>query len=287
LRDFLTACSFFRLRTALCLALVLMLQGCPLDELLPKAKDDLTLAEEALSVRDIGDAEMYLERYLRKNPDGQDRWEVWLQLLSISLDIRQDKPTAGEYLEIMLMEFGDDPPKRRHIQLALANLYKDMRQFSRASALWEVLATDLGLSDEERAVVYRELSHSYLLRLEFTPATDILDLCLQLDVRQDTKADCLYALAETQMLTQKLAESEEALRDLVRLTDISEERRVLATFNLADVLEQRDKLEEAARLFESIRESYPNTKVVEIRLGTLKNKMGDGKKPGKKGNTKK
>ena len=277
---------FFR-RTLLALWLSITLSGCPLDELIPKAKDDLTMAEIAMSVRDIGDAEMYLERYLRKNPDGQDRWEVWLQLLSISLDIRQDKPTAGEYLEIMLMEFGNDPPKRRHIQLALANLYKEMRQYSRAATLWEILATDRDLSDEERAVVYRELSHSYLLRLEFTPATDILELCLQLDVRQDTKADCLYALAETQMLTQKLAESEEALRDLVGLTDISDERRVLATFTLADVLEQRDKLAEAASLFESIRESYPNTKVVEIRLGTLKNKMGDGKKPGKKGTTRK
>lgn len=256
----------------------LILSGCSLEQLLPKDKDDLTLAEEALSERDIGDAEMYLERYLRKNPDGQDRWEVWLQLLSISLDLRQDKATAGEYLEIMLREFAGDPPKRRHIQMLLAGLYKDMQIYPRASALWEVLATDPDLSSEERAIVYRELSHAYLRRLEFTTATDILGLCLQLDVRQDTKADCLYALAETQMLTHKLDESEQALRDLLSLTDISAERRVLATFTLADVLEQQDKLKEAAKLFESIRETYPNTKVVEVRLGALKNKMTGGKK---------
>jgi tetratricopeptide (TPR) repeat protein len=259
----------------------LLLVGCPLEELLPRVKDDLTLAEEALSERDIGDAEMYFERYLRKNPDGEDRWEVWLQLLSISLDIRQDKATAGDYLEIMLSEFNADPPKRRHIQMALAGLYKDMRLYFRAFLLWEALATDPGLSSEERALVYRELSHAYLRRLEFTSATDILGLCLQLDVRPDTKADCLYALAETQMLTDKLGESEQALRDLLLLTDISTDRRVLATFILADVLEQRDKLQEAASLFESIRETYPNTKVVTVRLSALKDKMG-AKKSGKK-----
>jgi tetratricopeptide (TPR) repeat protein len=259
----------------------LLLIGCVLEHLLPAAKDDLTLAEAALNERDLGDAEMYFQRYLRKNPDGEDRWEVWLQLLSISLDMRQDKATAGDYLEIMLLEFHADPSRRRHIQMALANLYRDMRLFSRAFRLWEVLAMAPDLSSEDRALVYRELSHAYLRRLEFTPATDILGLCLQLDVRPDTKADCLYALAETQMLTDNLEESEQALRDLLLLADVSGERRVLATFTLADVLEQRGKLQEAASLFESIRETYPNTKVVTVRLGALRDKMSE-KKNGRK-----
>lgn len=264
-----------RLIGALLLAL-LLLPGCVPEQFLPKAKpkDDLALAEAAFSVRDIGDAEMYFQRYLRKNPSGEDRWEVWLQLLSISLDIRQDKATAGEYLEIMLLEFGADPSRRRHIQMALAGLYRDMRMFSRAFFFWEALATDPGLSSEDRALVYRELAHAYLRRLEFTPATDILGLCLQLDVRPDTKADCLYALAETLMLTEQLEESEQALRDLLDLGGVSRARRVLATFILADVLEQQDKLQEAATLFESIRDSYPNTRVVTVRLGALKEKMG-------------
>jgi len=258
-----------------------LLGGCVPEQLRPVAKDDLTLAEEALSERDIGEAEMYFQRYLRRNPDGEDRWEVWQQLLSISLDMRQDRATAGEYLEVMLLEFQADPARRRHIQMTLADLYKDMRLFSRAFRLWEILATDPDLSSEDRAQVYRELSHAYLRRLEFTPAIDILGLCLQLDVRPDTKADCLYALAETQMLTDNLAESEQALRDLLAMSDVSRERRVLATFTLADVLEQRDKLQEAASLLESIRESYPNTRVVTVRLGALRDKMSE-KKNGKK-----
>ncbi len=274
--------SFFRSAVLVLLLTVLALSGCRPEEFFVKEKDDLSRAEEALSERDIGDAEMYFERYLRKNPDGADRWEVWLQLLSISLDIRQDKATAGEYLEIMLREFAGEGPKRRHIQMALAGLYKDMQVYSRAAALWEALAADAELSPEERALAYRELSRAYLRRLEFTPATDILGLCLQLDVRQDTKADCLYALAETQMLTHKLDASEQALRDLLGLGGIAVERKVLAAFTLADVLEQQEKFKEAEELFESIRESYPNTNVVEVRLGALKKKMGGKKSGGKK-----
>ena len=240
-------------------------------------RDDLALAEIAIKERDIGDAEMYFERYLRKNADGIRRWEVWQQLLTISEDIRQDKGTAREYLEIMLLEFEDDAPRRQWIQMKLADLSRDMRDYPRAVVLWEALATDPDLPSEHLAEVYRELSHAYLRRLEFTLATDVLNLCLQLDVQTDTKADCLYALAETQMLTDELAASEKALRDLLSLFDASPDRRVLATFMLADVLEQQDKLKEAEELFESIRGLYPNGKVVEIRLGALKSKNGGRK----------
>jgi tetratricopeptide (TPR) repeat protein len=265
---------FFRLAFGALLLTTLLLSGCVLENFFPKLQNDLALAEEARSERNIGDAEMYFQRYLRKKPDGEDRWEVWLQLLSISLDIRQDKVSAGDYLEVMLLEFYADPPKRRYIQMALADLYKDMRMFSRALFLWETLAADTGLSYEELALVYRELSRAYLRRLEFTSAIDILGLCLQLNVRPDTKADCLYALAETQMLIEELADSEQTLRDLLRLPGISAERRVLTTFTLADVLEQRGSLQEAASFFESIRETYPNTRVVTVRLNALRDKMG-------------
>ena len=271
--------AWFRVIFALVLlASIPFFAGCPLDASSAK-KDDLYLADKAFDERDIGDAEMYFERYLRKNPEGEDRWDVWLQLLAISLDIRQDKSTAAEYLEIMLREYTDDTSKRRLIQKHLADLYKDIHAYPRATVLWEALASDPDLISEERAVVYRELSHAYLRRLEFTAAIDVLDLCLQLDVRPDTKVDCFYALAETQMLTYKLAESEKALRELLSIEGASPDRRVLATFFLADVLEQREKWKEAMELFESIRETYPNAKVIEVRLGALKNKLsGKGTK---------
>lgn len=265
----------------ICLWLPVLLAGCPLEQG-SGDRDDVALAEAALNDRDIGDAEMYFERYLRKNPAGEKRWEVWRQLLSISLDVRQDKATTAEYLEIMLTEFKDDAPKRRRIQMGLASIFNDMRDYTRAVSLWETLAADPDTPAITLAAVYRELSHAYLRRLEFTPATEVLGLCLQLEVPRETQADCYYALAETQMLTGELVESEKALRQLLQLEEVAEERRVLAVFMLADVLEQQERLSEAAGLFESIRETYPNARVIEIRLGALKNKTGSKTTPAPK-----
>jgi tetratricopeptide (TPR) repeat protein len=262
------------------LGLLFLLQSCPFDKSAADG-DDLSLAEAALNERDISDAAMYFERYLRKNPTGIKRWEVWWQLLSIALDIRRDKRTASEYLEIMLAEFSDDPSRRRRIQMLLARMYSDLLNDASAVRLWEALTADPDTPPPDRAAVYRELSRVYLRRLEFSRATEMLGLCLDLDVSSEIKADCLYTLAETQMFTGDLADSEQALRELLRLEDISNERRVLVVFMLADVLEQQDRLPEATELFESIRETYPNTRVTEIRLGALKTKSGD-KRPAAK-----
>lgn len=271
-----------RLLLAVFFCCFFLLPGCRNDES-ARTLDDLALAEAALRDRDTGDAEMYFERYLRKNAAGKRRWEVWQQLLSISFDIRQDKVTARDYLEIMLVEFGNEPEKRRQIQMQLAALHSEMRAYDRAVALWEALADDLELPGEHRAAVYRELSQAYLRRQEFSAATDMLDLCLQLDVTADTKADCLYALAETQMLTGELAASEKALRDLLSLADVEPQRRVLSVFMLGDVVEQLERFDEARELFESILDSYPNAKVVEIRLGALKEKKPVKKPPASRG----
>ncbi len=263
------------------LAFLGMLPGCSLEEFQGKngEKSDLLLAEEALQARDTGDAEMYFERYLRKNPTGVDRWEVWQELLSIALNMRQDMDTAREYLEIMLAEFYENASKRQDIQMRLADLCNQSRAYPRAVKLWEALIADEGLPVQNRAAVYRELSRAYLRRLEFSMATQMLGMCLQLEVPAPTKADCLYDLAEAQMLTDELKASEDSLRQLLLIENALPERRVLATFMLADVLEQQSRLDEAVTLYESIRETYPNTKVVEIRLSGLKGKKNSKPAP--------
>ena len=257
--------------------LALFLGGCQANDS-ASPKNDLALAEEALKIRDTGDAEMYFLRYLRKNPAGTHRWKVWQRLLDITLNMRQDKNTAKDYLEIMLVEFPADAPRRRAIQTRLAALCNETRDYPRAVSLWEALAADPGTPDEQKAVVYRELSQAYLRRLEFTPATDVLDLCLQLKVSPPTKADCLYEMAQAQILTEELGQAEKTLLELLRIPEASQERRVLAVFTLADVKEQQERVDEARTLFESIRETYPNEKVIEMRLTYLKDKK-DAKKP--------
>jgi tetratricopeptide (TPR) repeat protein len=214
---------------------------------------------------------MYLLRYLRKNPDGAERWQVWRRLLALALNVRQDKATAREYLEIMLREFAGDRERKRGIVMELAGLCRDMGFNARSVALWESLAGDPDLSAVDKATVYKELSYAYMRRLEFSTAAEVLDLCLDLNVGQDFKADCRSALAETRMLNNEdMKGAEQALRDLLAMEGISEQRRVTAVFMLADVVEQRDRPEEARALLESILHGYPNSKVIEIRLAALK-----------------
>lgn len=258
------------------LCLLLSAAGCPLEGDGPK--DDLSLARKAFAERDLGDAEMYFERYLRKNPEGDHRWEVWQQLLSISLDMRQDKATAAAYLEVMLIEYGADHARRWPLQMQLARLYGDLHNTARATGLWETLAQDSELPVEQMAVVYRELAKVYMGRLEFTPAVDAITMCLELkNTAPDTTADCYYYMSEIHIIMDALKDSEKSLRSLLALEGVSPEKKVIATFTLADVLEQQKKYTEAAELFDSIRETYPNTKVVEIRLGSLKSKQAAGK----------
>lgn len=256
----------------LCLAVLLSLclpvGGCREER--QEGGNEIALAEAALRRRDTGDAEMYFERYLRKNPHGELRWHVWEQLVQLSLDLRQDRKTARDYLEIMLVEFADEPEQRREIQLRLAALCNETRDYVRAGTLWEALVRDSGTPDKVKARVYRDLAHIYLGRLEFIAATDTLEACLRLQVDTGTKAECLYALGETQALTEELTAAETSLRNLLGMPDITEQRRVLTVFLLADVLEQQGRYDEAIKYFESIHTSYPNEKVVEMRIAHLK-----------------
>ncbi|MDR1686572.1 MAG: hypothetical protein LBR82_09100 [Desulfovibrio sp.] len=266
---------------ALVLAVVALAAAAP-GACLPdegKTRDDLVSADAALAEYDLGDAEMYLLRYLRKNPDGDRRWEVWRRLLALTLNVRQDKATAREYLEIMLREFAGDPERKRDIAVELAGLCRDMGFNARAADLWERLASDPDLGAEDRAAVYKELAYAYMRRLEFTPAAEVLSMCLDLKVGPDLRADCRSALSETQMLNEDLQGAEQSLRALLAMEGVAEPRRTAAVFMLADVVEQQNRPDEARVLLESILHGYPNSKVIEIRLAALKGKRSTPGRP--------
>lgn len=129
--------AFFLLCLPLLLTLAFFLGGRRFEEN-SSLKSDLAMAEKAIKARDIGDAEMFYERYLRKNPAGEQRWDVWQSLLSISLNIRQDKATAKNYLEIMLLE-SRGPAQTPGNPKQLADLCDDLRLYDRAVTLWEAL----------------------------------------------------------------------------------------------------------------------------------------------------
>ena len=261
--------------TALFLALAVclpLLFGCGEND---AAGPDATLAaaDSALAKGDIPEAEMLYERFLRTSPGHPQRRQAWNRLLEITLNNRLDKATAGAYLEVMRKEFADRPEYLRGLELALATLRLSQRDDTRAMPLWKKLAADPGTPAETRAQAYRELAAAYMRRLEFTSATDSLQACLELDAGVPAKGECLYDMAEINMLTDDPVASEMNLRTLLGwTTELPEDLRQRAIFLLADVSEQRSKYPEAMALFESIRDKYPNTRVVEMRLANLKNR---------------
>ena len=230
--------------------------------------DDLEAARYAESISDVAEAEMHYERFLRKNPQSPERWNVWNRLLNISLNIRQEKAPAAAYLEIMLDEYSDNNDRRRVVELTLAGISNDLRNYDRAVSLWESLVNNEDTPSEDKAECLMNLSHAYLLQLQFEDATTALETCLKMDVTDSTKGRCLFDLAESQILQGDLSLAETSLLRLIGM-EPEESEDVLARFILADVIEQRGRLNEALEHFKAIRSVYPNNKVIEMRIASL------------------
>ncbi len=252
----------------LCLALGACTQST---EKLEK-QEDYVLGLGYLQERNFSEAQMYFERYLRLNVDGKYRWQAWQNLLDIALNYRNEKAAALNYLNVMLLEYETDPARRSGIKKQLADLANELRQYNRAVATWESILLDNNLPAIEQSRIYRQLSKAYLRRMEFTQATAMLNNCVNLDIIDSLKAECLYELAETQTITADLGAATESLRKLLAMSGAESSTKVLGTFLLADVLEQLGQKQEAIALFESLLGLYPNERVIAMRIDYIKNK---------------
>ncbi len=235
-------------------------------------RDELEDARLALAAKDYIEAEKCFERYLRRYPDGEERWAVWNHMVDLTLDVRQDERMALDMLEAMLIEFSNEPEKQRQVIIRLGEKYHESRRWQSSARVWVRLLSDKGASQEEKALGYRRMASAYLRRLEFESAREALGYCLSLDISPESRSMCLYELADALIIMEELDEAEATLRTLLKQPVVSEYTKGLATFMLADVLEQRGKNDEARVLFESVLNIYPNRKVVEARLSPKKSK---------------
>ncbi len=258
-----------RLFSAIALALICLsaLCGCPESE--KQGPDDLAEARSALGKRNFLEAEKAFERYLRANPEGEDRWHVWQNLVELSLNVRGDRKGAIELLEAMLVEYDGVPEKRRVTRIRLAEQYRLSRKYDRAMNLWTAVTADGEASSAAKADAYRNMAEVYLRRLEFELAKEALGLCLKSQVVDPVRGQCLYDLAQTYLGMEDPDNAVAGLRSVLELKNIPDSLRTLTIFMLADTLDQQGKSAEALGLFESIRTSYANPKVVEKRIEAL------------------
>ncbi len=246
---------------------------CSLVACMPASEqqEDYSLGVAKMQERDLAEAQMHFERYLRLNPEGRFRWEAWQNLIDITLNYRNEKSMTINYLEVMLLEYENDLLKKSAIKMQMAGLANAMRQYDKAVALWESMLAENGLSDLEKSTILRHLSKAYLRRMEFTQATAMLNQCVNLTIAPAIKADCVYELAETQTITGDLEQAVQSLRKLLAMAEARDETKILAAFLLADVLEQTGQKAEALKLFEGLQGKYPNERVIAMRIDYIKN----------------
>ena len=252
-------------------SLCAMLAAC-LDVKKEAEDDDLVNARKAMMQREFLEAEKSFERYLRRNPEGAERWEVWNSLVDIALSVRNVRQGAIELLEAMLLEYEDDLAKKRNVSVRLAEQYRLVRNYDRAVFLWTSIAEDTKASNIDRAEACRNQASIYLRRLEFELAKQTLGNCLAFDIPIALRGQCLYDLAQTHVGMEELDNAITQLRVVLTLKDLPESMRTLTVFMLADAVEQQGKIDEATTLFTSISETYPNRKVVDERLQALRRK---------------
>jgi tetratricopeptide (TPR) repeat protein len=267
------------------LSLSAALSGCP--DKRGDEPDDLSLGREHMLNRDFMEAEKSFERYLRVNTNGKYRWEAWNELVELALNVRHDRNAAIELLLAMrqeyetLLESGSvaaDPAQteqlRSHRRLILDRLayqYEQSRHYEGALDLWGSLIKDPEAPPLQKAESLRNLARIYLRRLEFESSRDVLALCAEMEIPQSAKFECQYDLADLYMIMGDMDAGIRTLRGLLEQGNMDDDKRVLSIFMLADALEQQGNRESALGLFETIRFSYPNARVVETRIEYLKN----------------
>lgn len=232
--------------------------------------DDMADARKAAVERRYGEAEKLLERYLRLNPEGEERWEAWQRLVQITLDVRGDDKAAMELLEAMYLEFGMDGDKAREVLVRLGGLLETARRWDRAADVWRKLMEVPDLPGDENARTHRRLARIHASRREFGIAEDVLHQCLQLKAAEARRAECLYDLADVQMSMEHYARGADLARQILAMPGADKELKALAGFLLGDALEQQGRTAEALAMFESIREAYPNEMVVDTRIRQLR-----------------
>lgn len=271
--------------------LLCLLCGCVAEK---KGTQDIDAARTAYANGNFMEAERLYESYLQCNAQGQDRWEAWNRLLDIALNVLGNYEKSTSLLESMSLEFAENPEQAWRLTSKLAQLQEDAKHWNEAVVTWQSALEINGLQDTRYPEIYLHLARIYRQRQAVDLAEEALEACESEARLPETKALCLYELAQTLENTQRRIEVQsialtpeqvrafdpkknqrrikELLLRIRNLDGVGSERKALAGFMLAGVYENTGNIPQAITLLESIHDSYPNPKVVEVRLAYLKKK---------------
>ncbi|MDR3358939.1 MAG: tetratricopeptide repeat protein [Desulfovibrio sp.] len=234
--------------------------------------DDVALARAAVAQRDWPLAERLLRRSLRTEQEPDRRWEVWNMLLA-SVNAEDEEPRLSlEYLEVMLEEFSENESRTKTILERMGRCAEMLRRFSRAADIWSSYIWLADLGPEEMVNGYRHLAQAHFSRRQFEAGEDVLQQCLSLSLSDHDKILCMYDIADQNMARQCWQEVAGISRQLLD-SNPDGKMRGLASYLLADALEQLGRGKEALELFEQARADYPNPAVIDNRIAFLRKKI--------------
>jgi len=260
-------CYKFILLMGLSLAVILL---CACDKARTE-NEEIDMARSAYSAGHFTEAERLYEKYLQLKPEGEDRWEAWNRLLDVALSVRGDYEKAAGLLDAMVLEYGDVPGRAASLMTKLADVFEQMRDWDKAIDSWQKCLNLPDLPEDKIPYIHWKLSKIYQNQRDYDLAQDALKTCIGESRENESKAMCLYELAQTLGYQNNWPEARKNLSAILELKGVGEERVALATFMLADIYEQEGNFKEAIQLIQSIRDTYPNPKVIETRLRHLEN----------------
>lgn len=257
------------------------LAGCE-----PYPTDDLEAAGEAAAELDWAQSARLLQRYLRDEMDETRRWEAW-KLLAQSHERMGERQWLVETLETMLHEYEKDPERLKWILRELGTAYESVRAWDRASDTWLQLLDVAELSDSDAARLYEHMGMYYQRERKFDLAEDMFSMALEYAEDTYFSALCRYQIAYTYYLEDKFDDALALIEEILALPEYSErlkkgrrdaslsrEDELLGRALLlkGDMLETREKKDEALACFRQAGNWYPNPEVTRKREELLRDR---------------
>lgn len=257
------------------------LAGCD-----PYPTDDLEAAGEAAAELDWAQSARLLQRYLRDEMDETKRWEAW-KLLAQSHERMGERQWLVETLESMLHEYEKDPERLKWILRELGTAYESVRAWDRASDTWLQLLDVAELSDSDAARLYEHMGMYYQRERKFDLAEDMFSMALEYAEDTYFSALCRYQIAYTYYLEDRFDEALALIEEILALPEYSErlkkgrrdgslsrEDELLGRALLlkGDMLETREKKDEALACFRQAENWYPNPEVTRKREELLRDR---------------
>lgn len=235
----------------------------------PIGDGSLSRADEEYAQGNFLQAQNLYQSYLQSNPQGDKRWRVWNRLLDISLDVQNAPEKAARLLDAMLLEFSADAERSADLAWKLADVYTRMREWDKATEAW-LHALSVSAENTDRLwEMYFNLGKVYQFQGRYDMARDAMNSCVENAPDNHIRATCMYELAQAYSLLKNNEQAHLWLEKVRADENAAPELKAQAVYLLAELAIAQGERETALKLFESIKDTYPNPKVVETRIQLL------------------